>query len=198
MGARPSLRRFGRHAETSDINLIPLMNVFCILIPFLLLSAVFVQLSIIDTNLPSAISESNKDEKTEKSPTPEVKKLNLTVLIRKDGFTLAGYGGVLTVNEGGEKPVDAKTDNSRTVIPMIEKKEGNKVVKEYDFVKFQEHLIKIKEAFPGHFSIIVLPESQVRYETIIKTLDFSREYKVEGEEQPRELFYNPVLAGGIS
>ena len=192
------MRRHEKGHDETDINLIPLMNVFCILIPFLLLSAVFVQLSIIDTNLPSAFAESDNTTEVETSPTPEVKKLNLTVLVRKDGFTLAGYGGVLNVDDGTEKSDDDKSDLSRTVIPMIETKEGDKVIKEYDFQKFQDHLIKIKEAFPGHFSIIVLPEPQVQYETIIKILDYSREYKVEGSDEPKELFYNPVLAGGIS
>ena len=175
------------------------MNVFCILIPFLLLTAVFVQLTIISTNLPNAAAASNKT--TDESPTPDIKKLNLTVFITKEGFTLAGYGGVLDV---GDKPVeDEAKGKSRTVIPkkvVGKDRDGNDIL-EYDFEKLQQNLIKIKETFPGHYSIILLPENNVKYENIIQTLDHSREYNVkkpDGTEETRELFVNPVLAGGIT
>ena len=200
MGARPSQRRRANEGVIQEINLIPLMNVFCILIPFLLLAAVFVQLSIINTNLPTAASLSKKD--TEESPTPEVKKLNLTVFITKEGFMLAGYGGVLNVTdvENGDEEGQKK---SRTIIPkkVIGKDRDGNDLKEYDFTKLQDNLRKIKKAFPSHYSIILLPESHVKYETIIKTLDFSREYrekKPDGTEEVKELFVNPVLAGGIT
>lgn len=201
MGARPSQRRRKARGEIPDINIIPLMNVFCILIPFLLLTAVFVQLTIIDTNLPSSSSSSTSDT-AEESPTPEVAQLNLTVLITKEGFIMAGYGGVLTVEgnpEGGE--------NGKKIIPMkvTGKDENGNDIMEYDYEKFQETLIKIKEAYPGKHSIIILPENQVKYSTIIKVLDTSREYRVkkpgaekDDEFEVKNLFLNPVLAAGIT
>ena len=201
MGARPSQRRRAEDGIVQEINLIPLMNVFCILIPFLLLAAVFVQLSIINTNLPTAASLKAMKE-NEESPTPDIKKLNLTVFITKAGFTLAGYGGVLNVSEVENGDEEGKK-KSRTIIPMkvIGKDRDGNDLKEYDFVKLQENLKKIKKAFPSHYSIILLPESQVKYDTIIKTLDYSREYRVkqpDGTEEVKELFVNPVLAGGIT
>lgn len=200
MGARPSIRRHYTEGE-SELNLIPLMNVFCILIPFLLLTAVFVQLTIINTNLPTAASLENEDAKKEESPTPEVKKLNLTVFITNEGFTLAGYGGILDV--GGEEDKTGDEKKSRTVIPkkvVGKDRDGNDIL-EYDFEKLQENLIKIKEAFPSHYSIILLPENHVKYETIIETMDCSREYEhklPDGTWENKELFVNPVLAGGIT
>jgi biopolymer transport protein ExbD len=201
MGARPSARRHKRQAN-QDINLVPLMNVFCILIPFLLLTAVFVQLTIINTNLPTASSLANKPKEADTSPTPEAKKLNLTVFITKEGFTLAGYGGVLNVVEEVEGDEEKKAA-SRTVIPMkvVDKDRNGEDLKEYDFEKLQEYLIKVKTEYPNHYSIILLPENQVLYETIIQVLDTSREYEVtnpDGSEEVKELFVNPVLAGGIT
>jgi biopolymer transport protein ExbD len=200
MGARPSIRRHRGDGE-SELNLILLMNVFCILIPFLLLTAVFVQLTIINTNLPTAASAESDKAKEEESPTPEVKKLNLTVFITNEGFTLAGYGGILDV--GGEEEAGEDQKKSRTVIPkktVGKDRDGNDLL-EYDFEKLQENLIKIKEAFPSHYSIILLPENHVKYETIIETMDYSREYdykKPDGTYEKKELFVNPVLAGGIT
>lgn len=200
MGARPSSRRRQTADESQEINLIPLMNVFCILIPFLLLTAVFVQLTIINTNLPNAAPSIKKGD--EESPTPDIKKLNLTVFITKEGFILAGYGGVLNVDVEGKASDDDK-DKKRTVIlkKVIGKdRDGNDIL-DYDYGKLQTNLIKIKETFLHHYSIILLPENHVKYETIIKTLDASREYsvkKADGTEEIRELFVSPVLAGGIT
>lgn len=51
MAYRPSKRR--RHSiSDTDLNLTPVMNLFMVIIPFLLLTAVFAKTAIIDTYLP--------------------------------------------------------------------------------------------------------------------------------------------------
>lgn len=42
-----------RTYETEDLNITPVMNIFLILVPFLLLTAVFVKISILEFSLPS-------------------------------------------------------------------------------------------------------------------------------------------------
>ena len=42
-----------KRAEPADINLTPVMNLFVVLIPFLLLSAAFFHVSVIPTSLPT-------------------------------------------------------------------------------------------------------------------------------------------------
>ena len=208
MAARPSVRR-RRNEFNGEVNLIPLMNVFCILIPFLLLTAVFVQLSVIDTQLPTSGSTATPVPGND-SPTPTPPpKLNLTVWIRfpdlqadrEGGFTLAGYGGVLAVEGEGEEAQEAK--DAKTIIPMkkIGTDRNGQDILDYDYDKLQEHLKKVKEAYPGHYSIILLPDREVLYETIIKVLDYSREYREkqsDGTVKTKELFINPVLAFGMA
>lgn len=172
-----------------DVNILPIMNVFCILIPFLLLTASFVQLTIVDTTLPASTSKKKTDEETSPTPTPEERHLNLTVAIASQGFSVAGYGGVLNVageqSEDGQKP---KT--------LIEKKANG----EYDFEKLKEIMIRIKEAYPGQYSVILLPEQTILYEDIIEVMDQARTYKKkkpDGTEVEELLFPNPVLAGRL-
>ncbi len=85
MAFRPSKRR--HHTSIGqELNLIPVMNVFVIVIPFLLLTAVFAKTAIIDILLPQedqAQAEENTDEDV-----PEV----LIVKITKKGFELDGIG----------------------------------------------------------------------------------------------------------
>lgn len=190
MAGRPSSRLHGTVVD-DEINLIPMMNVFCILIPFLILSAVFVQLSVIDTSLPTAMKPG--DTPLEQTVKP---KLTLTVAMTEEGFTIAGYGGVLDVADS--KPDDETTSKQpRYIIPKIS--ENGQLV--FDFLKLQENLIKVKDKFPDQYSIILLPEDQVNFQEIIKTMDVSREVKVKdetGKESTRILFPSPVLAGGVS
>ncbi|MFQ5638550.1 MAG: biopolymer transporter ExbD [bacterium] len=47
-----------RGYQQDELNITPVMNIFLILIPFLLLTAVFVKISVVEFSLPSTKSES--------------------------------------------------------------------------------------------------------------------------------------------
>ena len=153
MAGRPSKRMHVTGAP-EELNLIPLMNVFCIIIPFLILFAAFVQLSIIETNLPSSSSNApSTDEKPDEKP-----KLTLTVALTSEGFKIAGAGGVLNVgDENAAPPAEGEEPaKPQTLIPKVVK-DGQLV---YDFTKLQEKLILVKDKFPQHFTVILLPRTR--------------------------------------
>ena len=50
-------RRLKGHADQVELNLTAVMNVFLILVPFLLLTAVFVKIAVIEFSLPSLDSK---------------------------------------------------------------------------------------------------------------------------------------------
>jgi biopolymer transport protein ExbD len=54
MSQRPGKRRSYRQTVNSDLELRPLMNVFIVLIPMLLMSAVFMEIRTIEMTLPQA------------------------------------------------------------------------------------------------------------------------------------------------
>lgn len=61
-----------RHKETVELNITAFMNLMVILVPFLLITAVFSRLAVLELNLPSAQSEASEP------PTPEFQ-LEVTV-----------------------------------------------------------------------------------------------------------------------
>ena len=66
----------------SDINITPIMNIFVILIPFLLLTATFVRIAVIELRLPSL------EEKDSSNP-EDLKDLTvLVVSIQPEGFEI--------------------------------------------------------------------------------------------------------------
>lgn len=72
MIARSGRRR--RH-ETAELNITAFMNLMVILVPFLLITAVFSRLAVLELNLPSASAETSESQENS---------FNLEVTIRED------------------------------------------------------------------------------------------------------------------
>lgn len=77
----------GKRQEEVDVNIIPVMNIFLLLIPFLLLTAAFVQLAVVELSLPSL----NKGQNQQAQQRPQ--KLVLVILaVKETGFQLKAQG----------------------------------------------------------------------------------------------------------
>jgi biopolymer transport protein ExbD len=66
-----------RHRETADINITAFMNLMVILVPFLLITAVFSRVSVLELNLPGPSAESNEEIENA---------LNLEVTVRESAI----------------------------------------------------------------------------------------------------------------
>lgn len=80
------MRRVGRRnfrgMPEGELDLLPMMNVFIVLIPMLLTSAVFLKVTVIDTNVPSASAAAS----------PAGENLSLAVTIKDNYFVVEGHG----------------------------------------------------------------------------------------------------------
>ncbi|MDJ0794480.1 MAG: biopolymer transporter ExbD, partial [Woeseiaceae bacterium] len=70
-------RRGGRHHrnDTAELNITAFMNLMVILVPFLLITAVFSRLTILELNLPGSSSE---------PVDPQEQTFQLEIIVRKD------------------------------------------------------------------------------------------------------------------
>ncbi len=134
-----------RRIEDSDVNITPIMNVFVILIPFLLLSASFVKIAIIDFSLPS----------TEQAANAAVNPADLK------GLTVL----VVTIKDTG---LEVKT--SKKKLPFVPKKNGK-----YDLKTLAKRLGEVKKKYPKLEDVIITPSETIRYETIVHVMDTCRE-----------------------
>lgn len=76
-----------RRVKDVDVNIIPVMNIFLLLIPFLLLTAAFVRLAVVELSLPSL----NKGRSNQMQAKPQ--NLVLIILaIKESGFQLKAQG----------------------------------------------------------------------------------------------------------
>ncbi len=134
-----------RRIEDSEINITPIMNVFVILIPFLLLSASFVKIAIIDFSLPSAEQAAN-------SAVNPADLKGLTVL-------------VVTIKDKG---FEVKTSQKK--LPFVPKVNGK-----FDFKTLGIRLKAVKKKYPKLEDVIITPGESIRYETIVHVMDTCRE-----------------------
>lgn len=82
MSARENSRSFRAHVE-DDLEIMPLMNLFVALIPMLLISAVFLNVTVIDMKAPPPGETVAQDAGEQ---------LGLTISIEEDSFVLEGNG----------------------------------------------------------------------------------------------------------
>lgn len=162
-----------------ELDLVPIMNMVTILIPFLLLSVQFVSIAVIDSTLPAI------GKPAEPSDTEPEEKLNLSVAITDKGYTIMGASGVLG---------NAKGEGS--TVPCL--RDGCPSAEAYDQKKLTEMLGQIKDEYSEEKNVILVPESNIPYEVLIATMDATREDpETKVKEKPRELFPFVVIAGGV-
>ncbi len=83
MAYAPSTARDRRHHEDIELNLLPFMNLMTLLIPFLLMSATFVHLAVVEAALPAIAHE---------KVGPVEDGLDLKLAVTETGFVLRGSG----------------------------------------------------------------------------------------------------------
>jgi biopolymer transport protein ExbD len=69
--------RRGRHKEVQELNITAFMNLMVVLTPFLLITAVFSRLAILELNLPASQSQANVEEAPQ---------FQLEITVRDDGI----------------------------------------------------------------------------------------------------------------
>lgn len=156
-----------------ELNMVPIMNLFLAMIPFLLMCAAFFQVSVINASVP-ALSEGGDagDE-----PKKELQKVTVNLQITKSGFNLSASG-------------DQSPEELAKIGGKIPKKNS-----EYDFEKLAERMKAIHDKYKKSDTVIILPEKDILYDTIIKAMDASRERIIDTRLDTREhLFTNAVVS----
>jgi biopolymer transport protein ExbD len=169
-------RKLHTDHRQKDPDLLPVMNLVCLLIPFLLLTATFVQYATINVNAPRAVPAGGVVD-------PEDRPLNLTVLVTDRGFTISKRGEIVT--QGA-----ALLDASAAAGPTIPSTRAGVGIG-YDYEKLTSMLRDIKEDHENETRIMVGAERNIDYETIVQVMDATR------EDDRGELFPSVTMLGGV-
>jgi biopolymer transport protein ExbD len=133
------------HHSEMELDLAALLAVMMKLVPVLLLSSAFMQLMVIETDLPQVVTEAiQKQEKENKK--------NILVEVNPDRKV------VITIDNQGQKSTVA-----------VEAKDGH-----VDLAKLQMTFREIKKQNPDVFKIDLSPSSDVAYNEVVKLMDEAR------------------------
>lgn len=151
--------------ETPDLNVIPVMNLFMVLIPFLLLGAAFYQIGVIPTSIPS---HNPQESDVPKTPT--------TVLVN------------LVIKETEMRLTCDSTSLSPDELANLADTFPNKG-KKRDVKALQQHLVMLKEQYPESTTLTVIPHDGLKYQELVDVLDSTRE-RDSGRRTPKnEIIY---------
>jgi biopolymer transport protein ExbD len=107
-------RKRNRQAEhvATELEIMPMLNVFIAIIPLLLMSAAFVQVTVIQATLP-AMEASNETP-------PAEEPLDLTIVIRGDGYLVRANGvGIREIERSGAAAADPALERLAAMLAEI-------------------------------------------------------------------------------
>jgi biopolymer transport protein ExbD len=138
----PSSRRRAR--KEIELNLVPMMDTFVVLIAFLLYTMASIVMNHVETPLPTA-SPTEVAEKLKENP------LQLTVSFRKDETEIWSPF----------KKIDAKK------IPNTP--EGTP-----DVLAIHQRLVEVKQQFPNENQVVLAPTGSTSYDSLVASMDVIR------------------------
>lgn len=129
-----------------DLEMTPIMNLFLILVPFLLVAAEFVNIAVLDMSLPQLNTSANVSQTPVELPKQSV----LSTLEIDDA----------------EMQLNSPTFS----FPPIKKTGAS-----YDYNLLKSQLTEIKQKFPEAADMVIAPEDQIKYDIVIQVMDRCRE-----------------------
>ncbi len=141
--------------STFDLNLAPMMDMMVSIIPFMLLSATFMQLMLISVPLPAPVAQALQQDRDNKNKDISIK---VAMSNSKEMF--------LDVK-------DASGHSNRVPIPKLSSGD-------FDFSMLHKRLVETKLKFPKIFKIELNPETNVDYRAIVGVMDTAR--SIEGSD----------------
>jgi biopolymer transport protein ExbD len=143
----PSQRRRTSSDYGKEPNLIPIMNLFLVLIPMLMTMMVSVHLAMLGINY----SAGGAGADAEGGETEEIESISLKIMMNSFDIIV-----------GENEPIEIATleNTGETVI--------------YDFPKLDETLIELKENAPEQNTIVIMTEPDVLFDTLLRTIDLCK------------------------
>ncbi len=166
-----SILRKGRRnsEEDTELNMIPIMNIFLVIIPFLLTSVSFFHIKAISTSVPVMA------DSTQVSAVPEKTKMTVIVEMLKGEMRLSATAEELDMEKLAQFEQVIKLQTTGV----------------YPLMKLNEYLQSVKRTYPASDTLILIPDEAVRYDSIIQAMDAARNFN------ERPLFPNVVLSGSL-
>lgn len=167
--------------EPAELNITTFLNLMVVLVPFLLITAVFSRITILELSLPTDAG-SNDTQKQQ---------LMIEVIVRQKGIEIGNGKQVLT-----RFPLLKESDVKLNIDDQGERD----ISKLYDLKLLSDFLVKIKGNYPDKTDATVLMEPDIEYRVLIRIMDAVRSTFVRqaGAEGEADVLQQVVLFPNIS
>lgn len=169
-------RRYKRRdKEAPDLDITAFLNLMVVLVPFLLVSAVFSRVTILELDMPTGAGGGAPDDPT----------VTVEVVVRKEALEISDGEKVvarfpnlntsqedITAEESGQSGGYSLNEDVALVQPTEEI---------YDLKKLSEFLLKVKGSYPDKTDSILLLEPDIAYEHLVGVMDTVRGVDVRKE-----------------
>jgi biopolymer transport protein ExbD len=172
---------YRRQKEVPELNITTFLNLMVVLVPFLLITAVFSRVTILELSLPTGGSSSAANKQ----------QLTIEVIVREKGLEI-GNGKQVLARFPLLKTEDVEVAEGEEVEPDISKL--------YDTKLLSKYLTKIKAKYPDKTDALVLMEADIEYRVLIRIMDAVRStfIRQQGTEGKADVLQQIVLFPDIS
>lgn len=166
--------------EPPELNITTFLNLMVVLVPFLLITAVFSRITILELSVPTGAGSNNNKQQ-----------LSIEVIVRQKGLEIGNGKQVLA-----RFPMLKEADVELSVDDQGERDTS----KLYDLKLLSKFLVKIKGKYPDKTDAIVLMEPNIEYRVLIRIMDAVRSTFVRqiGAEGKADVLQQVVLFPDIS
>lgn len=162
-------RSRSNNAYSDDLDMVPIMNMFLVLIPFLLMSASFYHIKAVNSSVPVLSNASNSD-----ASRPE-DKLIVIIELASEKIQLSAISDTV----------------AQEILKELDRALIKKDADQYPLEELSFYLMDIKNRYPASDTILLIPDDDVEYDSIIHTMDIAR------KSNEQTLFPNVVLSGSL-
>jgi len=149
------------NGEGASVDLVPFLNLFTVLVPFLLTSIVFVQIQFLHLFLPVEASGLDPALASVREDVP----LNLIIRVSSEAIRLEANHPIK--HNGSIPRTHAEKLVSQGMIVQ-------QIMSLEDFSTLVTHLTEIKEDYPNEYAVTIMAEDNVTYNTLITVMDCAR------------------------
>lgn len=165
--------------DQEELNVTTFLNLMVVLIPFLLATAVFSQITIQELNLPTQASG---------GATPDTPLVTIEVMVRKTGLEIGDGKRINTTIPIKESAAEGEPELAA----------NGEIKSRYDLEKLSQELLNLKDQHPDKEDVTVLLEPDIEYNEMIAVMDAVKFIKVTvpGEEEPQPIVLFPEISIG--
>lgn len=155
--AQGATKRSHRKKHHAELDLLPVMNLFCVIIPFLLLSASFLEITTITMSQTQGINPNATGAATNLAKSEE-ERIQAKVIMTDQELFVGTAFGMTSVGRAYEVE-----DNGETITT-------------FDFDALEERAGEMRDTLMNHYDIefrkiVVLTTERMRYENVIMAID---------------------------